>query len=197
MHGVYDSRFQTRKAEIKLAVRYLRLRQFVSVRVAQLRRRVDEFSAGILVTQRARRFVKTLARRVVARSADNVVLRVVAHFDDVAVPARDDQAEVGRLKVGVGDVIRRDVPRDVVHGYQRYAARHRQPFRETYADQQRADKPRRVCHGYTVDVGEGAVCLQKRLAYHPADVFRVAARSDLGHYTAVKPVLVDLARNYV
>ena len=46
--------------------------------------------SAIVVSSRARRFVKTLARRVVARSADNVVLRVVAHLDDVAVPARDD-----------------------------------------------------------------------------------------------------------
>ena len=64
------------------------------------------------------------------------------------VPARDDEADKGRLQLRVGKVVCRDVAADVVHRHQRKAhGVSRRELREIHADQNRTNQPRRIRHG--------------------------------------------------
>ena len=96
--------------------------------------------------------VKALPRRVVPCGAEDSKVRVAPHVDNQRVPARDDEADKGRLQLRVRKVICRDVAADMVHRHQRKPHGVSRSFREIRADQNRTDQPRRIRHGYCIEI---------------------------------------------
>ena len=85
--NIDGSSLESGKAEIIFASVNMRTRELVALRVAVLGHSVEVHAAGIIEPHGARRLVHRLACRVVARSADDMKIRVVAHLDYVAVTA--------------------------------------------------------------------------------------------------------------
>ena len=112
----------------------MRARKLVALRVAVLGHPVEVNAAGIIEPHGARRLVHRLACRVVARSADNMEIRVVAHLDYVAVTAGHDEREKRRFKVGVGYIVRRDMRAQMMHGHERFVRRKCESLCKIHAD---------------------------------------------------------------
>ena len=92
----------------------------------------------------------------------------------------------------MAEVVRGDVSRDVVDGYQRLARGKGEPLCEVDADEQGSDETRGIGHGYAVEVGELDISVRERLAGHTENVLAVAARGYLRHNSAVFSVLLYL-----
>ena len=58
--------------------------------------------------------VERLAGRVIDCPAEDIKLRPVLHDDEVRVPAGDNKPQIRRLQLRVLDVVRGDVPLDVI-----------------------------------------------------------------------------------
>ena len=111
----------------------------------------------------------------------------------MGMSARDHKAEVRRFQVGVGKVVRGDMPCDMVHWDKRLFRAQSQALCVADADEQCADKSGGIGHGNGVDVIKGAVRFFQRLTGHPADIFGVAAGGNFGNDSAVEPVFIYLA----
>src|SRR5207237_105607 len=81
-------------------------RQGVTLRVASLGGLLDDGTAGEAEAHDARNLVEGLAGGVVAGAAEADEVDVVAHEDEVAVAAGDDEADKGKLGSGrVGGLV--------------------------------------------------------------------------------------------
>ena len=129
--------------------------------------------------------------------AQNVVVGVVLHLHDVAVPAGGHQAEERRLQLRVGDVVGRDVAAHMVHRDERHAERERGGLGKVHADEQRADEPRRAGDGHGVDVTAGQTGHCQRAVGQLGDDLHVRARGDLGYDAAVNGVQVSLGKDLI
>ena len=97
------------------------VRQLIERGVAVLADSVEIQPAGVIEPHCSRRFIHAFARGVVAGPADNREIRVTVDRHDMAVAARDDKAEERRLKLGVCNVIRRNVRAQMMHRHERNA----------------------------------------------------------------------------
>ena len=162
------------------------MRQRIFLRVAGLRHAVERRAARVGHAEHARHLVKALARRVIARRAEDAELRIVLHVDDHAVPAGHDETEKRRLQLRIGQIVCRNVSPDVMHRHERHAEPQRREFREVHPDKHRADQPRRIRHGHGVDVAARKLCLLQRLIREAVDGLDVLARRDLRHHAAIQ-----------
>ena len=96
---VYDGGLEARKAHIERAPVNLRARQHVDAALALVGELVHRRAAGVGKAEHARGLVEALARRIVARRAEERKVRVVAHVDDERVAAGHAQRQKRRLKL--------------------------------------------------------------------------------------------------
>ena len=164
------------------------MRHGIARLVAAACRLVQRSPAGIGHIQHPCNLVKALPCCVVARAAENLHLAVVLDIDQHRMSARDDEAQKGRLQIGISDVIRGDMPADMVDGNERFVQCQRRRLRKIHADEQRADQPRRIGHRKRVDLTAGDLCLRKRLLRKSVNRLNVLSRRDLRHNTAVNAV---------
>ena len=111
--------------------------------------------------------------------------------------AASDKAQKRRLQLGVGQIVRGDMPPQVMHRHQRLVCRIGQPLGKVDADQHRADQPRRKGHGHSVHIADRHARIGKRLVHGGADIFRMAAAGDLRHNTAVEGLLPDAGGDHI
>ena len=185
VHLVEHGGFQAGEAHVVLAL-HMGHRQTVGLGVAGLGGVGHTRPAGVGQTQGAGHLVKGFSGGIVHRVAQNVVVGVVLHLHDVAVPAGGHQAEERRLQLRVGQVERGNVAPQVVHRHQRLARRVGQPLGKVHAHQHRADEARRKGDGHGVHVVHGLAGVQQGLFDGGADELTVAAAGDLRHHAAVQ-----------
>ena len=175
--------------------------QMVFFVVARLRGLIQRRAAGIRHPEHARDLVKALPRRVVARGAENFELCVVLHVHDQAVPAGHDQTHKRRLQLGIGQIIGRDMPADMVHRHERQTQGQRRRLGKIHAHEHRADEPRRIRDRHSVQLGTRELRRFKRVVSQCADRLDVLARRDLRHHAAIQPVQrhlrVDAVRQHL
>ncbi len=95
-----------------------------------------------------------------------------------------EQAEKRGLE-GIGlEKERRDVPAQVIDGYERQATRPRKGFRGRDSDEQCADEARPLRHGDAIEILERHARLRECLANHRRDQLEMATRCDLGNDAA-------------
>ena len=85
----------------------------------------------------------------------------------------------------MGEVQRRNVAAQMMHGNQRFVCAVSNAFGEIQPHKHRADQAGCKRHGNTVDVGKRAACIVQRFLCHLRDVLDMAAAGDFGHNTAV------------
>ena len=148
--------------------RKLRVRQRVFFFVACLCAPVQCSAARIRHAEHARHLVEALARRVVARGAENSEVRVATHIDNQRMPARNDQTDEWRLQLRIRQIVCRDMPADMVNRHQRQIQRIGRSLRKIHADQHRADEPRRIgdCDGVQVPARQAALLQAPDLPDH-------------------------------
>ena len=113
-----------------------------SRRVAATRDPLDRRAARILEAEQARDLVEGLAGGVVAGGGEPLGDAVLAEHDTLGVAAADQQREVRRLEVGVGEPCAVHVPGEVRDADDRQAAGDRRARRVHGADDQAAGQAR-------------------------------------------------------
>ena len=109
-------------------------------------------TAGVRQVERTRRLVKSLTRRIIARSADKLKAIVIDHANDMAVPAGSHNADKRRFKIRISEIVCGDMPRNMVHADQRNVCGVCEAFCIADAHKQRADQPGRAGYGNCTDV---------------------------------------------
>ena len=100
------------------------------------------------------------------------------------MPPRDEQQQIGKAKIGVGQARRQRVTLKVVDRNQRLARGVRQRFGGHQPDHDAADqsRPRSRCNG--INVGKAQVCVGQRRLDQRHDRLDMRTRGDFGDNTA-------------
>ncbi len=121
------SRLESAETEIERIAFHAGERERHAVGIAEGRQAVDERPAGVAEAEQLGNLVESLARRIVARTAQQPVRGVLARFEQVRVAAADDQGEGGEYdRIAALPSFQNDrvnVPLNVIHGDQRNAGR--------------------------------------------------------------------------
>ena len=147
---------------------------------------------GVRQAEDARNFVERFASSVVARAAEQLHLPIRIDVNDVRMAARSHQADKRRVQIFVRDEVRGNMAFDVVHGNEGLLRGVGKPLGVGDPHEQRADQSGAVGHRHGVDIINRHICLGKRFGAHRANLFYMAARSDLRHDAAVDLVQRDL-----
>ena len=190
-------RLESGERHVEGIPRELRVRQRIFFLVSRLRAPIQRRAAGIRHAKHACNLVKALPRRVVPRGAEDSKVRVAPHVDDQRVPARDDEADKGRLQIRVREVICRDVAPDVVHRHQRKAHGVSRRFREIHADQNRTDQPRRIRHSNRIQLPARKPACHERLIRQTVNCLNMLARRNFRYHAAVELVELHLRGNAI
>ena len=110
----------------------------------------------------------------------------------MAVTAGRYETGEGRAQIRIGQIVCRDVRRDVVHARKGQACGIGERFCIVQADEQRADQSRPVRDRDPVQRVKRYPRLRQRPIHDRADHLDMAARGDLRHYAAVDLVQRDL-----
>ena len=109
-------------------------------------------AAGVAQAQHPGGLVKALPRRVVPRGAQLLKMGIILHVHDGGGAAGHTQAQKGGLQVGMGDIIGRDVPPDMVDRDEGHPQPKGGGLGEGHPHQQRPDEPRGIGHRHGVDL---------------------------------------------
>ena len=152
--------------------------------------------AGIAEPQHLAHLVEGLADRVVDRGAEQAVAPHPFDGDELAMPARDQQRQIGKLdRVGqpggehMGfEMVDREEG-EVVRGGDRLAG-HR-------ADDDAADQPRPGGRRHPVERIEADPGIRHGPRDHAVDGLQMRARGDLRHYPAIVAMGVELVAHHI
>ena len=142
------------------------------------------------------RLVERFADRVVHGRAKPIVIADALDREDLRVPARGDEHEIGESDVG-GQARSQRVRLQVVDRDERLAARQRHALARHQPDQNAADqaRPRRGRHAVEI-LGRDAGAT-KRAGNQQIDDLDMGARRDLRHNSAERRMRRDLAHHLV
>ncbi len=144
---------------------------------------LDRGAAGLGQAEQLRDLVERLARRVVDRAAEPGEIVGAVHEQELAMPARDQQHQVGE-RHAVGQPRRQRVAGKVVDPDQRQAGSRAQPLGAHHARQDAADQPRPGGHGDAVQIAQAQPRFGQRLFDAAIQLFRMGARGDFRHHAA-------------
>ena len=194
---IQNRRLQSAEAEIVRAILNVRPRKSNRVRIALLCKGVHLRTAGVAEADGAGNLVIRLPRSVVVSAADDAVRSVVLHHDDVGVPAGHNKAQKRRLQVGMGNVIGRHMPLDVMHADEGLGRGKCNRLRLRNAHKQRPDQAGAVRNRDGVHIRKGHLRCGQSLGNHGIDLLDVLSRGNLRHHTAVERVQRNLRRDHV
>ena len=164
--------------------------------IAVLGGALDRGPAGIAEPQHLAHLVEGLADRVVDRGAEQAVAAHPFDGDELAMPARDQQSQIGEVDrigqpggehMGFEMVDREE--REVVRGGDRLAG-HR-------ADDDAADQPRPGGRRHPVERIEADPGILHGPRDHPVDRLQMRARGDLRHHPAIVAMGVELVAHHI
>ena len=170
---------------MRLARSFQWARQGDGLGIALERQPLHRRPAGIAQHQQLGGLVESLAQRVVNGGGKAAIAPHAFNGEDLAMPARDQQQQIGKAEGFIRQPRRERVAFEVIDRQQRLACRHRQRLGAHQSDNHPADQPRPCGGGNRVDIGKA----KARLAHHPFDHRRQAlgmgARGDFGHHPAI------------
>ena len=102
--------------------------------------------------------------------------------------ARDEQQQIGELKIGLAQHRRQCVPLEMIDRDQRLSASQREPLGRQKADHHAADQARPRSRGDRIDLGEIDLRFRKHLLDQAWQDLDMGARGDLRHDPAERPV---------
>ena len=145
---------------------------------------IDDRSARIAEPEQLRHLVVRLARRIVARAADEVIFALARHEIEAGVTAGDDEHDRRQRQRAVVQEERFDVPREMMHGHERQAERQRDRLGRGDADEQRPDEAGPLRDRDRAEVLPRRARFVERALEHAADVANVLPRRQLRHDAA-------------
>ncbi len=149
--------------------------------------------ARIGKAEELRRLVERLARRIVDRRGEAAVIAKTAHFEQLAVPAGDEQQEIGEIEIGIDQPRRERVAFEMVDGDQRLAGGKREALAGKQRDHHSADQPRAGGRRHGVDVMDRNPGVIENLADQRRQNRHVRPRRNLGNHAAVRLMRLGLA----
>ena len=188
-------RFQT--AERKIVSFQARAWEGYEVRIALAGQPVDFRSTRIAQSQQAGHLVEGLAGCVVARTSQQRMPEAFLDAHELGVAAGDNQAQVGKRRRGRFDEDRVDMAFQMVDPDQRTSQPQRKGFGKAQTHQQRADQPRSVGDGDSVEVAGRQAGFLQGLTHDRDDSSLMIARGQLGHHAPIAQVRSLLGGDYV
>ena len=107
-------------------------------------------AAGIRIAHSTGTLVEALPCGIVPCPSQNPEFRIGQHFHQMTVPAADDQTEIGRLQFRMCNVIRRNVPCQMMRRHKGLSGGQCQSLGEVHAHQQCPDQSGVCGHGNAV-----------------------------------------------
>ena len=160
--------------------------------IALCRQPLDRRAARIAKAQNLGGLVERLAQRIVDGRREAAVPPDPRHHQQLAMPARDQQQQIGKLQRRIGQPRRQGVALKVIDRDQRLAACHRQRLGGDQADHNPADQSRPGRGGNGIDIGEGQPGIGQRAGDQRCQQLRMGARGDFGNDPAIGAVRVVL-----
>ena len=99
-------------------------------------------SARVAKPESTRHLVKGFACGIITSTPYELKFVIISNLDNMAVSARSNEADKGRFKIRIGEIIGCYMPFDMVYSDKRQILGERKPFCKAHADKQRTDKPR-------------------------------------------------------
>ena len=164
---------------------------------------LDRRSAGVGKAQEPGHFIEGFACGIVQRAAQALVLQVVLHQDQFAMPAGDQQGqqgEAGRLvRRGVGQVEPGgvDMPFEVVDADDRLVSGQSQALGHVHADHQRPGQAGAAGGRDGINILDIQMGLLEGLIHNGINRFDVFAGGQLGEDAAILGMQVNLAGDHV
>ena len=193
LHRAQHCAFQARKAEMRLGRSLQRAGQRHRAGIALERQPLDRRAAGIAEAQDLGGLVEGFAQRIVDRGGKAAVLPDAFDGEDLAMPARYQQQEIGKSEIAVGQPGGKRVAFEVVDREQRLVRSHRQCLGADQPDHHPADQPGTRGRGNRVDIVEAHLRFAHYLGDHRRQAFRMRARGDFGNDPAIGRVFGFLA----
>ena len=197
VHEIDDSGFQPGKAHIIRVVLNMRLGEDIFSVIPALGKLVNRLSAGIGQAENTGCFIKALPCRIVSCVAENTHVGIVPHIGKKRVSAGNGEAEKRGFQLGIGDVIGRHVPPDVMHRDQGDAECQCTSLGKIHAYQDGTDQAGCVGNRNRVDLLPGDAGFLQRTLGKNGNHFHMAAGCDFRDDTAVNGVQVGLRINLV
>ena len=160
-----------------------------------IRQLVQRRAAGIWHPHHARDLIKALPHRIVARTADDRMLTVSVRTDNRGMASGGDKGKERGLKACVHQIICRDMSLDMVDRDKRLSPSISEGFGKIYADKQRTDKARPICHGNSIELTYGKPAALQRLICNAGDRLAVRAACDFRNDAPEPCMHSDLRRH--
>ncbi len=113
------------------------------------------------------------------------------------MPARDEQQQIGKFQIRVGQTRAERMAFEVIDRDQRLARRMRQRLAGDEPDHHPADQPRPRRRRDRIDIGQRNASIGQRRRDQRAQHLDMRARGDFGHHAAIRPVRRLLPRKPV
>ena len=155
------------------------------LRIAFQRQPLHRRPAGIAEPENLRGLVEGLAQRIVDGGGKAAVLSHALDAENLAMPARNQQQQVGKGEPRIREAGRKRVAFQMVDRQQRLARRHRERLGAHQPDHHPADQPGAGGGGDGVEVIELHTRLGHYFGDHRRKAFGMGARGDLGYDAAI------------
>ena len=162
--------------------------------VARIRRALHLWAARIAKAEYLRDLVERLPRRVVDRPAEAAVFAGRRHMDQLAMPARDQEQQIGAVHP-FGQAWGQRVTLQMVHPDQRLARAKGDPFGAHHPRQHPADQPRPRRRRDEIHLGKRNPGLRQRRLRRDIEHFGMCAGGDFRHDAAIGAVQLLLPRH--
>ena len=169
-----------------------RTRQRNLARVTGCGQPLHRGSTGIAQTQHLGGLVEGFAQRVVDRRAQPAIPAHALDQQQLAVPARGEQQQIGEFERGIGQAGGQCVAFEMIDRQQRLVPGHGQGLGGDQPDQHPAEQSRSGGSRAGVDVAQRQPGIGQGRGDQRRDPFGVGARGDLGHDPAIGPVCLVL-----
>ncbi len=158
---------------------------------------LDAWPAGIAQAQDLGGLVERLSRRIVDRRRKPAILAHAIDAQDLAMPARDEQQQIGKFEARIGEARRERMALQMVDRDQRLARCHRQCLGGDEPHHHPADQTRPGGRGDRVDIVQHQPRVLERRLDQRGQHLHMRARRDFGHHAAIGLVRLFLPRQPV
>ena len=162
-----------------------RARQRNGLWVALARQLLDRRTARIAEPEQLGGLVESLAQRIVDRGREAAIFAHPLDQQQLAMPARDEQQQIGEFERRIGQPRAQRVAFEVVDREQRLPARHRQRLGAHQADHHPADQAGPRGRGDRIALVERDISLLEHRRDEGREPVGMRARGDFGHHAAI------------
>ena len=190
-----ERRLQPREGHVASLLVEKRPGQGETPRLSPFRRGLNRWPAGLRKAQKPRGLVKRLSWRVVDRAAKPVEAVRCMHDEELAMPARHQEHEIGKRQI-IGQSGRQGVPGKVVHADKGQARPCGDAFGAHHAGKHASDQARTSRDRHGINAGQVHIRLDQSLFCDDINALCMGPCGDLGNDAAKRLVQIGLAEDH-